>query len=148
MPIDNQPSKIINQESCYSLHGIVPIINTPFDERLELDFSSLERLLEQSIADGIVGCIVPAVASEVDKLSDFERRRLVERVVAIADGRIQVVAGASSENLEAAFELAKHGVKAGSDGILCRVPDRLEGDREGIVNFFTRLAEAGMEWRC
>ena len=61
-------------KTCYSLHGIVPIINTPFDEQLELDFPSLERLLEQSIADGIVGCIVPAVASEVDKLSDLERR--------------------------------------------------------------------------
>ena len=145
MPTDHQHSQIINQKSCYSLHGIVPIINTPFDDRLDLDCSSLERLLEQSIADGIVGCIVPAVASEVDKLSDSERRRLVERVVAIADGRIQVVAGASSENLEEAFELARHGVKAGSDGILCRVPDRLEGDREGIVSFFTRLSEAGME---
>ena len=145
MPIDNQPSKIINQKSCYPLHGIVPIINTPFDERLKLDFPSLGRLLEQSIADGIVGCIVPAVASEVDKLSDLERRRLVERVVAIADGRIQVVAGASSENLDEAVELARHGVKAGADGILCRVPDRLEGDREGIVGFFTRLSQAGME---
>ena len=60
MPINNQLSKIINQKSCYALHGIVPIINTPFDDRLKLDFSSLERLLEQSIADGIVGCIVPA----------------------------------------------------------------------------------------
>ena len=51
-------------KTCYSLHGIVPIINTPFDDRLKLDFPSLERLLERSIADGIVGCIVPAVASE------------------------------------------------------------------------------------
>ena len=132
-------------KTCYSLHGIVPIINTPFDEQLELDFPSLERLLEQSIADGIVGCIVPAVASEVDKLSDLERRQLVEHVVAIADGRIQVVAGVSSESLEEAFKLAEHAVKAGSDGVLCRVPTRLEGDREAILSFFTRLSEAGME---
>lgn len=132
-------------KTCYSLHGIVPIINTPFDDRLKLDFFSLERLLEQSIADGIVGCIVPAVASEVNKLSGQERRQLVERVVAIADGRIQVVAGASSENLEEAFNLAEHAVKAGSDGVLCRVPSCLEGDREAIVNYFTRLSEADME---
>ena len=145
MPINNRKSKIINQKTCYSLHGIVPIINTPFDEQLELDFPSLERLLEQSIADGIVGCIVPAVASEVDKLSDLERRQLVERVVAIAGGRIQVVAGVSSESLEEAFRLAEHAVIAGSDGVLCRVPTRLQGDREAILSFFTRLSEAGME---
>lgn len=132
-------------KTCYSLHGIVPIINTPFDDRLKLDFFSLERLLEQSIADGIVGCIVPAVASEVDKLSGEERRQLVERVVAIADGRIKVVAGASAENLEEAFNLAEHAVKAGSDGVLCRVPSFLEGDRKAIVNYFTRLSEVGME---
>ena len=25
-------------KGCYDLHGIVPIINTPFDEKLNIDF--------------------------------------------------------------------------------------------------------------
>jgi dihydrodipicolinate synthase/N-acetylneuraminate lyase len=80
-------------KNCYPLHGLPPIINTPFDDRLEIDFASLERLLAQGIRDGIVGCIVPAVASEVDKLSPTERKKLIESVAALARKRIQVITG-------------------------------------------------------
>ena len=130
---------------CYNLHGIVPIINTPFDEELNIDVPSLERLIEQSIADGIVGCIVPAVASEVEKLSLSERKFLVKQVASIADSRIKVIAGVSSEEIKDAIGLAENALRLGCDGILCRVPDRLEGDHQGTVQFFHDLSSVGME---
>jgi 4-hydroxy-tetrahydrodipicolinate synthase len=132
-------------KTCYQLHGVVPIINTPFDQNLEIDIPSLERLLERGIAEGIAGCIVPAVASEVSKLSPEERRLLVETVVAISGKRIQVIAGASSEDLEESRELARHALRIGCSGVLCRVPSRLESNDEGILQFFTELAGTGVE---
>ncbi len=126
----------------YPLEGIVPIINTPFDEELQIDFASIDRLVEQGIADGITGCIVPAVASEVDKLTADERRALVERVASAAKGRIPVFAGCSSEDLGQSQELAAHALKAGCAGVLCRVPSRLEGQDEAIFEFFSSLARA------
>ncbi len=130
---------------CYDLHGIVPIINTPFDEKLNIDVPSLERLIEQSITDGIVGCIVPAVASEVEKLSLRERKFLVEQVASIAGRRIKVIAGVSSEEIKDAIGLAENALHLGCDGILCRVPDKLEADHQGIVRFFQELSSVGME---
>ncbi|HUQ91594.1 MAG TPA: dihydrodipicolinate synthase family protein [Bryobacteraceae bacterium] len=130
---------------CYVLHGIVPVINTPFDDALDIDVPSLERLLERGIADGITGCIVPAVASEVDKLSPAERRRMIELVTAIVGQRIQVIAGCSSEQLADSVDLARHALQAGCTGILCRVPSRLNEHDAAIFDFFRELGATSGE---
>jgi dihydrodipicolinate synthase/N-acetylneuraminate lyase len=135
----------VSAKTCYPLHGLVPIINTPFDDRLEVDFASLDRLVERGVADGIVGCIVPAVASEVGKLTLAERHKLVETVASIGARRIQVIAGVSSERVEESQELALHAMNAGCAGILCRVPSSLQGDDLAIFDFFRQLSSAGME---
>jgi 4-hydroxy-tetrahydrodipicolinate synthase len=128
------------------LYGIVPIVNTPFDEQLHIDVPSLERMLEQNIADGISGCIVPAVASEVEKLSMEERKAFIETVKRICGERIQVVAGASSEVLEETLEIARHAVRVGCSGVLCRVPNRLtRADPRSIFEYFSQVGGAGME---
>jgi 4-hydroxy-tetrahydrodipicolinate synthase len=131
-------------DGCYPLFGIVPIINTPFDDHLRIDFTSLERHVERSIADGISGCIVPAVASEVEKLAMDERRALVEAVANVAAGRIQVIAGVSSDDVAECCLLAEHAMQAGCDGILCRVPFGLSKDEQGISIFFRQVADVGM----
>jgi dihydrodipicolinate synthase/N-acetylneuraminate lyase len=135
---------VVADERCYPLFGIVPIINTPFDHDLHIDISSLERHVEQSIADGIAGCIVPAVASEVEKLTLDERKTLVEVVTSVAAGRIKVIAGASSEDVRECCLLAEHALRTGCDGVLCRVPFGLSSDEAGITAYFHELAGAGM----
>ena len=138
-----------NQEAllkCYPLFGIVPIVNTPFDNELKIDVPSLERMLEQNIADGISGCIVPAVASEVEKLSLPERKTLIRTVKDICGDRIQVVAGASSEVLEETLEVARHAIQVGCNGVLCRLPNRLtHADPHRIFEHFSQVAGAGMD---
>jgi hypothetical protein len=114
-------------KTCYPLHGLVPIINTPFDENLEIDIPSLGRLLERGIAEGIAGCIVPAVASEVSKLSP-EERRLLETASpsAVHPGHCRV------EDLMKA-ELARHALAVG-----CPVPGRVPSHPSrngGILHF-------------
>ena len=55
----------VTDKTAYPLSGVVPIIHTPWTEDDRIDFPSLERLIERSIEDGVSGCIMPAVASEV-----------------------------------------------------------------------------------
>ena len=69
----------MTDKTAYPLTGVVPIIHTPWTEDNRIDFPSLERLIERSIKDGVTGCIMPAVASEVYKAlrrgADEVRRR-------------------------------------------------------------------------
>jgi dihydrodipicolinate synthase/N-acetylneuraminate lyase len=126
------------------LDGITPIVNTPFDSGGAIDYASLDRLLERGIADGIVGCIVPAVASEVGYLAEDERREYVEAVIDTAADRIKVVVGVSSDDLAASIRLAEHALTSGADTVMCRVPERLLGEEDAVVGHFSELARVGM----
>ena len=128
----------------YPLTGVVPIVNTPFTDDDKLDTASLERLLEEGIADGVSGFIVPAVASEVAKLTPDERHAYVREVLQIVDGRVTIVAGASDPDARRARALAEDAVALGADGVLCAVPVPLIEDHEGAVRYFHEVARAGM----
>jgi dihydrodipicolinate synthase/N-acetylneuraminate lyase len=125
------------------LQGIVPIILTPFDDALRIDWRSLERYLESALADGIAGCIVPAVASEVDRLTVSERQDLIRAVASVAASRIAVFAGASSDDLDETLEVVETARAARCAGVLCRVPDRLRDDERAIMDHFSRIADGG-----
>lgn len=128
----------------FELDGVTPIINTPFTDKMAIDYPSLERLLGRAIADGIVGCIVPAVASEVGKLSPDERRCLLEAVVELAGSHITVIAGVSSEDLGESIALAEHALAAGCGTVLCRAPEPLLDNPDGLLSYFTELSRVGM----
>jgi len=132
-------------KALYPLEGVVPIINTPFTDRDEIDIGSLERLVEQGIKDGIVGCIVPAFASEVAKLSDVERRQLAEEAIRIANGRIKVFVGVTDPDPARSRRLAEHGLDAGADGILCSVPAAISEDKPKVKAYFREVAKAEMK---
>ncbi|HPE77054.1 MAG TPA: dihydrodipicolinate synthase family protein, partial [Draconibacterium sp.] len=57
----------------HPLNGIVTVLNTPFKTDNSIDFSALKRNVTNAISAGVVGFLVPAMASEVYKLSEIER---------------------------------------------------------------------------
>lgn len=128
----------------FVLDGIVPIINTPFAADDRIDYPSLERLLHRSIGDGIVGCVVPAVASEVDKLTPAERKNLLQAVRSIAGSAITVIAGVSSDDINESRRLAEYALSVGCEAVLCRAPEAMIDEPEALVQYFKELARVGM----
>ncbi len=128
----------------YPLTGVVPIVNTPFTDGDRLDVASLERLLNEGIADGVSGFIVPAVASEVSKLTPDERRTYVREVLRIVDRRVSVVIGASDPDPAQARALAEDAVSIDADGVLCAVPVPLIEDHDGALAYFREVARPDM----
>jgi dihydrodipicolinate synthase/N-acetylneuraminate lyase len=125
--------------------GIIPIVNTPFDAHLDLDLRSLARAVQQCVDDGVVGCVAPAVASEVHKLTVDERKRLLETVVEVAGDRIAVIGGASAEVADDTRILAAHAMQVGCAAVLVQCPSSLAGDPAAQRAYFHRCAEAGMD---
>ena len=76
--------------------GIVPVLQTPFDESGGIDYESLARLIEDALRAGAAGFLSPAVASEVETLTGSERSRLLPFVAAQTRGRAALIAGCSS----------------------------------------------------
>ena len=111
----------------FDLPGIVTVLNTPFLADDSLDLDGLRTNVRYAIDVGVAGFLVPAMASEVGKLSARERTELVETVVTAAAGRVPVIGGASaplqSERLAAARDL----IRLGCAGILASIPFDGEG---------------------
>lgn len=78
--------------------GVWPVMLTPFDERKEIDWQSLEKLIEWYLAAGVHGLFADCQSSEMFFLSDEEARKLVRFIVEKVDGRVPVVASGHTAN--------------------------------------------------
>jgi dihydrodipicolinate synthase/N-acetylneuraminate lyase len=128
------------------LAGIIPVVVTPFEADGRIDHGSLERLVEDYCAGGISGMIVPAVASEVEKLSEAERLDLVQRVVEVTAGRVPVVGGVIEPSASEAARAVEHLLAAGCQYILCRAPSDVAGDWNRAMTYFSQVAATGVEY--
>ena len=68
------------------LHGVLPILPTPFSEDGALDDASLRRLVDFELAVGAHGVSVLGFMGEAHRLAGFERKRVVAAAVDQAAG--------------------------------------------------------------
>lgn len=119
-------------------NGIIPIVQTPYTATGEIDCVALIRLVDYAIACGAAALIVPAVASEVERLSDIERKLIVKTVVEAAEARVSVIVGASSPDLSECIAHARYGRDCGCRAMLVQAPSGTETE---IHDFFVELCK-------
>lgn len=71
---------------------IYPVMLTPFNDDLSIDFYALQQLTDFYIAAGSTGLFANCLSSEMFELSDEERIKITETVVRQVAGRQEVVA--------------------------------------------------------
>jgi dihydrodipicolinate synthase/N-acetylneuraminate lyase len=113
-------------KECLPLRGIVTVLNTPFTEADALDLGALRRHVQKALAAGVTGFLVPAMASEVGKLTRAEREAFVDAVLSEAKGRATVIGGASAATGAERARLSRQLVAAGCDGVLASIPYETE----------------------
>ncbi len=124
------------------LHGIVPVVPTPFTENEDLDLEALDGLIEFACRAGVVAACLPAYASEFYKMTDPERAMVVERAVRQAGGRIGIVAQSNHASARMAAELAKRNEAAGADVIAFAVPRQFALGEEDVLRYCEAVARA------
>src|SRR5688572_30321238 len=103
------------------LHGVLPIIQTPFLESDEIDFATLAKEVEWGLALGIDG-LGTGMVSETLKLTAGERQALAEHLVEFAAGRKPVFMAVGAESSRQALEYARTAEKAGCDAVMATPP--------------------------
>lgn len=111
-------------EPLEALRGIVTVLNIPFDEDGAVALPALTRNVAYAVDAGVAGFLVPAMASEVGRLSASERRGIVDTVLEAATGRVPVVGGASAPTAAERRERAAELVAAGCRCVLAAIPWR------------------------
>jgi 4-hydroxy-tetrahydrodipicolinate synthase len=120
-------------KSLLEMQGIITVLNTPFGDDDAVDLSSLRRNVRYALDSGVAGFLVPAMASEVNKLSREERKQIVEAVLEENAGQVPVIGGASAATGEERRQNAEALIQMGCDGVLASIPFEDESRYEGAV---------------
>lgn len=124
--------------------GLNLALATPFDDAGRLDFTGLERNLEEFIGVGVTGFVVSSGTGMHVYLSREESQALVERSCRVADGRAKVIVQTSALVVDEVLERTRHASSCGADGVMV-LPPFFEGPTsdEEIVDFYTGVAAIG-----
>ena len=122
--------------------GVFPYLVSPVDERRRVKHTVLARLVDDLIGAGVHGVTPLGSTGEFAYLTREQRHRIVEVVVEAAQRRVPVVAGVAATTIAEAVEQAKAYEALGVDGILAILEAYFPVNEEGVVSYFTAVANA------
>lgn len=123
--------------------GVCTALITPF-ERGRMDFAALDRLIERQLEAGVQALLVAGTTGEPSTLSDQEWRALVAHALSAIRGRACVLVGTGSNNLRTTLSRARFAAQNGADAQLCVTPYYNRATQQGLLAYFTRIADAGI----
>jgi 4-hydroxy-tetrahydrodipicolinate synthase len=115
---------------------------TPFNEDKSIDYSALERLVEDQISGGIDYLVVLGTTGETPALSDDEKKEIVRFVIEKNAGRLKIVVGIGSNNTLALVQSLQQTNFDGVDAILSVTPYYNKPTQEGLFQHFKAVVEA------
>ncbi len=121
--------------------GVFHILATPFREDAALDVEGLPRLVEAALATGITGFTILGIAGEAHRLTDEERRGVVEMVVKEAGGRVPVAVGVSASGTHLATAFARMAADHGADALMVAPPAGLK-NLDAVAEYYRAVATA------
>ncbi len=124
------------------LEGVYSVLPTPFASSGEVDETSLQRVIDLFIEAGVNGVTALGVTGEVARLTEEERRRVLDVVVSHVNGRIGVVAGTTAEGTRTCIGYSRHAREAGATAVMVSPPRLPKLNSETVVRHFKALAEA------
>jgi len=123
-----------------TLHGVLPIVQTPFDESDRIDGPVLKAEIEWAFRTGADG-IGTGMVSEILRLTVDERRELTEKLVEYAAGRGSVFAAVGSESGKQALAYAKIAESAGCDAVMAAPPLTTRLSVHAHIDYYRELAD-------
>ncbi len=120
--------------------GVFTALVTPFKDN-EVDFESLDRLVEQQLKGGIQGFVVNGTTGESVTLSEDEQFKVLDFVCKKVEKRIPILFGSGSNNTEKTIKLSKKACKYPIDGLLVVVPYYNKPPQEGLIAHFKKVAD-------
>jgi 4-hydroxy-tetrahydrodipicolinate synthase len=122
----------------FDLNGVVAVINTPYTPENRIDFDSIKRYIDDAISSGVSGFLVPAMAAEVNKLTEDERRSIVKLVIDHTNKRVPIIGGASSLSQNERIKYIHELEEMGCGAVLVSIPFEDELKYKNLINEISR----------
>lgn len=115
---------------------------TPFTSDGEVDWPSVEKLIDDCINQGADGIVVTGTTGETSTLTDPEKIQLVKVGKSVAAGRAKIITGGGSNETAHAIQLYRDSEAAGADGIMVVTPYYNKPTQAGILTHFRMVADS------
>lgn len=125
-----------------NLHGIIPIVYTPFDAAGRIVEGDVGRLVDYLIAAGAHGLAAVGSASECHKMALDERRWLAEVVGGAAAGRVPVIVGTSAATTADSVALSAHAERIGAAAVFLTPPPGGATTPDALLAHYGAVARA------
>ena len=115
---------------------------TPMKANGEINYDSLERLIEDQIKNGTDALVVVGTSGEAPTLDDPEHLEAIRFSAEVTKGRIPVIAGTGSNNTAHAVMMSEEAEKLGADGLLLVTPYYNKATQDGLYQHYRTIASA------
>ena len=124
-----------------ALHGIIPALVTPLDDRERVDDASLAALVDYQIQAGVSALFILGSTGEGPLLPTTERRRAVQATVAAARGRVPVLVGISHPSPPESVALGHLAHESGANALVTTAPYYYLHSQAELIRYFGYLHE-------
>jgi 2-keto-3-deoxy-L-arabinonate dehydratase len=122
-------------------HGIYPMLYAFFNRQGDLDRQATRRQVRAFVDNGAHGMAVLGLGTEVNKLSDGERRQLVEWVAEELAGRLPLAITVNAPTVDAQVEFAKFAQSRGASWVILQPPPDRGVPEDFFIRFFGAVAD-------
>ena len=124
-----------------SIKGSITALVTPMNEKGELDYDSLEKLINFQIDSGISGLVAVGTTGESATIDFEDHIKLIEFFIKISNGRVHIIAGTGANSTEEALHLTREAKNLGADAALLVSPYYNKPPQEGIYQHHAKIAD-------
>lgn len=124
-----------------TIHGVLPVISTPFAEHDRIDEQTLAGEIDMLFDCGVDGVTI-AMVSEVLRLTDAERADLARLTVIAAAHRGPVVVSVGAESTRAALAHVTAALDAGASALMAIPPIAAAVSDEALDGYFDAIIQA------
>ena len=132
----------MTNENLKKYEGVIPAFYACYDENGEVSPERVRALTQYHIDKGVQGVYVNGSSGECIYLSVEDRKLILENVMAVAKGKLTVIAHVACNNTKDSVELAKHAESLGVDAIAAIPPIYFRLPAYSIARYWNDMSKA------
>lgn len=122
--------------------GVIPAFYACYDDQGEISLERVRALVEYFLVKGVQGLYVNGSSGECIYQSVADRKLILEEVMAVAKGKLTIIAHVACNNTKDSMELARHAESLGVDAIATIPPIYFRLPEYSIAQYWNDISAA------